>query len=36
MRKFGKKDQMQFADDHEFYQFLGYLAKSDGSSSLVW
>lgn len=36
MRKFGKKDQMQFVDDHEFYQFLGYLAKSDGSSSLVW
>lgn len=36
MRKFGKYNQMQFADDHEFYQFLGYLAKSDGSSSLVW
>lgn len=36
MRTFGKQNQMRFADDHEFFQFLGYLAKSDGSSSLVW
>lgn len=36
MRTFGTQSQMQFADDHEFFQFLGYLAKSDRSSSLVW
>lgn len=36
MRTFGTQNQMQFADDHEFFQFLGYLAKSDGSTSLVW
>lgn len=36
MKTFGTQNQMQFADDHEFFQFLGYLAKSDGSSSLVW
>ncbi len=36
MRTFGTQNQMQFADDYEFFQFLGYLAKSDGSTSLVW
>lgn len=36
MRTFGTQNQMKFANDHEFFQFLGYLAKSDGSSSLVW
>lgn len=36
MRTFGTQNQMQFADDHEFFQFLGYLAKSDGTTSLVW
>ena len=29
MRTFGTQNQMRFADDHEFFQFLGYLAKSD-------
>lgn len=33
---FGHKGQVQFANEHEFYKFLGYLAKSDGSTSLVW
>lgn len=33
---FGYNGQIQFANEHEFYKFLGYLAKSDGSSSLVW
>ena len=32
----GKKNQMQFANEHEFYKLLGYLAKSDGSTSLAW
>lgn len=36
MRTFGTQNQMKFADDHEFFKFLGYLAKSDNSSSLVW
>lgn len=36
MRTFGTQNQIQFEDEHEFFQFLGYLAKSDGSSFLVW
>ena len=35
-QSFGSKGQIQFADEHEFYTLLGYLAKSDGSTSLVW
>ena len=35
-QSFGKKRQMQFANEHEFYKLLGYLAKSDGSTSLAW
>ena len=33
---FGTSGQVQFADEHEYYKFLGYLAKSDGSTCLVW
>lgn len=33
---FGSKGQIQFANEHEYYTFLGYLAKSDGSTSIVW
>ena len=33
---FGSKRQIQFNSEHEFYQLLGYLAKSDGSASIVW
>ena len=33
---FGSKGQIQFANEHEYYTFLGYLAKSDGSISIVW
>lgn len=33
---FGSYGQIQFANEHEYYKFLGYLAKSDGSSCLVW
>ncbi|MDD3211711.1 hypothetical protein [Bacteroides graminisolvens] len=32
---FGSKGQIRFANEHEFYTLLGYLAKSDGSTSLV-
>lgn len=35
-QNFGHNSQIQFANEHEFYKFLGYLAKSDGSTSLVW
>lgn len=35
-QSFGSEKQMQFASPHEFYKLLGYLAKSDGSTSLVW
>lgn len=35
-QSFGTEQQMQFADEHEFYLLLGYLAKSDGSTSIVW
>lgn len=33
---FGSFGQIQFANEHEYYLFLGYLAKSDGSTRLVW
>ena len=33
---FGSLGQIQFANEHEYYKFLGYLAKSDGSTSLTW
>lgn len=35
-QSFGSRGQIQFADEHEYYKFLGYLAKSDGTTSLVW
>lgn len=33
---FGIKGQMRFASDNDYYEFLGYLCKNDGSTSLVW
>lgn len=33
---FGTLGQIQFANEHEYYKFLGFLAKSDGSTSLTW
>lgn len=33
---FGSTKQIQFADEHEYYRLLGYLAKSDGSTELAW
>ncbi|WP_242133384.1 hypothetical protein [Aestuariivivens marinum] len=35
-QNFGTQNQVQFRNEHEYYQLLGYLAKSDGTSSLVW
>lgn len=33
---FGKFGQVQFDDEHQYYQLLGYLAKSDGTTCIVW
>lgn len=33
---FGRKNQVHFASENEYYKFLGYLAKSNGTTSLVW
>lgn len=35
-REFGKKKQVCFRNDEEYYMFLGYLAKCDESTSIVW
>lgn len=35
-QSFGTNQQVQFANEHEFYSLLGYLAKSDGTTSIVW
>lgn len=35
-QSFGSKGQIKFTNEHEFYTLLGYLAKSNGSTSLVW
>lgn len=33
---FGKTNKMRFDSPEEYYETLGFLAKSDGSISLVW
>lgn len=33
---FGSLGQIQFANEREYFMFLGFLAKSDGSTSLTW
>jgi hypothetical protein len=33
---FGKNRQIRFDHNSDFYELLGYLAKSDGSTSIVW
>ena len=33
---FGTKGQIKFNSEKEYYQALGYLAKSDGTSAVVW
>lgn len=30
----GSKEHMQFANEHEYYTFLGYLAKSDNYDTI--
>jgi len=36
MRRYGTQGQISFNSDTEYYQALGYLAKSDGTTSLTW
>lgn len=33
---FGTKQQIRFASESEYYEFLGYLSKNDGSTKIVW
>lgn len=33
---FGTKGQIRFSCPEEYYRLLGYLAKSDGTTSIVW
>ena len=35
-QRFGTNGQIQFDNENQYYQLLGYLAKSNGSTSLVW
>jgi len=35
-KAFGTKQQIEFNSEPEYYELLGYLAKSDGSTKLVW
>ena len=34
--RFGTENQVQFNNEHEYYELLGFLAKSDGTTSLTW
>ena len=34
--RFGTRGQIRFLIDDDYYEFLGYLAKGDGTTSLVW
>lgn len=33
---FGRNGQVCFSSPNEYYQLLGYLAKSDGSTAITW
>ena len=35
-QNFGTQNQICFNNENEYYELLGYLAKSDGSTSLTW
>ncbi len=35
-QSFGSVAQVQFQDEYQYYEMLGYLAKSDGTSSIAW
>lgn len=33
---FGKQGQISFSNENEYYELLGYLAKSDRTTALTW
>lgn len=33
---FGIQGQISFSNENEYYELLGYLAKSDGTTALTW
>lgn len=33
---FGRKGQIHFADENEFFEALGFLSKNDGTTSYHW
>lgn len=35
-KTFGTKNQISFSDEKEYYELLGYLAKSDNTTSIHW
>ena len=35
-KHFGTKNQISFKAESDYYLFLGYLAKNDGSTKIVW
>ena len=35
-KAFGTKSQISFETEADYYEFLGYLAKNDRSTKLVW
>lgn len=36
LNKFGKFNQVSFNGEQDYYEFLGYLAKNDGTTKIVW
>lgn len=34
--RFGTKQQISFQSEADYYQFIGYLSKNDGSTRIVW
>ncbi len=35
-KKFGLKEQIKFDSEADYYQFLGFLAKNNGATNIVW
>lgn len=36
LKIFGTQNQIQFNNEADYYEFLGYLAKEDGTTKVVW
>ena len=36
MKTFGTKGQIRFDTEADYYEFLGFLAKEDGTTKVVW